>query len=298
MEGALYILFCVLLINSCAATTGREKPKPHVHADLTKLSEKDHDMKDEYNELSPEEAAKRLRVLIVKKVDSDKDGFVTEEELTKWVREVSRKNVLEGNNDYADEMDTNHDGQITWDEYMQALYGPEELDEEAVRVKNRTFIRFEMADKDKDGTLSKEEFSVHFMQPELSTEGIQDIHVLLTIEVMDHNKDGTISLKEFLGDYRLPADSGHVKKQTERFHQHDTNHDDKIDKDEAKLWILSSSHLRDQEEAQYLLSTADDNKDGKLSEEEIVKNHETFVELFDDSEGTDYGHALPKHEEL
>lgn len=49
-----------------------------------------------------------------------------------------------------------------------------------------------------------------------------------------------------------------------------------------------------QEEARHLVSTADENNDGKLSEEEIVKNHETFV----GSEATDYGRALPKHEEL
>ena len=49
-----------------------------------------------------------------------------------------------------------------------------------------------------------------------------------------------------------------------------------------------------QEEARRMLSAADDNKDGKLSEEEIVKNHETFV----GSEATDYGRALPKHDEL
>lgn len=49
-----------------------------------------------------------------------------------------------------------------------------------------------------------------------------------------------------------------------------------------------------QEESQHLITTADDDKDGKLSEEEIVTNHETFV----GSEATDYGRALPKHEEL
>lgn len=49
-----------------------------------------------------------------------------------------------------------------------------------------------------------------------------------------------------------------------------------------------------QEEARHLVSTADENKDGKLSEDEIVNNHETFV----GSEATDYGRALPTHEEL
>ena len=64
---------------------------------------------------------------------------------------------------------------------------------------------------------------------------------------------------------------------------------------QVKLWILpETDHMMAQEEARHLITTADDNKDGKLSEDEIVKNHETFV----GSEATDYGRALPKHVEL
>ena len=40
--------------------------------------------------------------------------------------------------------------------------------------------RFDTADKDKDGALSKDEF-VHFMHPESSPE-MGDVHVLETIE--------------------------------------------------------------------------------------------------------------------
>lgn len=199
MKGLLYVALCALLINSCicAATTGKERPKPH--EDLT-LSEKEHekdgehnpeydheaflgDMKDEYDELSPEEAAKRLRVL-VKKVDSDKDGYVTEEELTKWVRDVFSKRLLEGIDEDVKGKDTDSDGKITWDEYTKATYGPEELedgtDEETKQMLRTDKRRFDTADKDKDGALSKEEY-VHFMHPESSTE-MGDIHVLETIE--------------------------------------------------------------------------------------------------------------------
>ena len=49
-----------------------------------------------------------------------------------------------------------------------------------------------------------------------------------------------------------------------------------------------------QEEARHLVSSADEDKDGKLSEDEMINNHEIFV----GSEATDYGRALPKHEEL
>ena len=198
MERVLCVLFSALLINSCicAATTGRDRPKPHEET----LSEKDHtvngehgteydheaflgDMKDEYDELPPEEAKKRLRVL-VKRVDSDKDGFVTEEELTNWVKEVFKKRLAEGVAEDAKTKDADNNGKITWDEYTKGSYGTEELeddaDEETKKMLSGDKRRFDTADKDKDGALTKEEF-VHFMHPESSPE-MGDIHVLETIE--------------------------------------------------------------------------------------------------------------------
>lgn len=48
------------------------------------------------------------------------------------------------------------------------------------------------------------------------------------------------------------------------------------------------------EEVRYLVLIVDENGDGKLSEEEIVKNYEIFV----GSEVIDYGRVLLKYEEL
>ena len=47
MEGALYVVLCALLINSCicTATTGRDRPKPHEET----LLEKDHTVNGEHN---------------------------------------------------------------------------------------------------------------------------------------------------------------------------------------------------------------------------------------------------------
>lgn len=62
-----------------------------------------------------------------------------------------------------------------------------------------------------------------------------------------------------------------------------------------KQWILpETDHMMALEESKHLIQSADENKDGKLSEEEIAQHHEVFV----GSEATDYGRALPKHEEL
>lgn len=198
MKGTLYFGFCAIFITSCicAATTGRDRPKPHEE----KLSEKDHsiggehneeydheaflgDMKDEYDELSPEEAKKRLKGL-VKQVDSDNNGFVTEEELTNWIKEVFNKRLEEGVEEDVNTKDENKDGKITWDEYKKITYGSEELDGEAdEETKKMLFVdkrRFDTADKDKDGGLTKMEY-VRFMHPESSTD-MEDIHVLETIE--------------------------------------------------------------------------------------------------------------------
>ena len=198
MKEVLFITFCAILINSCvcAATAGKERPKPHEESLSLKdhvlngehSSEYDHDaflgdMKDEYDELPPEEAKKRLRVL-VKRVDSDKDGLVTEEELTKWVKEVFTKRLEDGVEEDAKMKDENKDGKITWEEYSKNSYGPEELedgaDEETKKMLNVDRRRFDTADKDKDGSLTMEEF-VRFTHPESSSE-MEDIHVLETIE--------------------------------------------------------------------------------------------------------------------
>lgn len=191
MERALFFAICALVVNSCvcATTTGRDRPKPHEE----KLSEKegteyDHeaflgDMKEEYDDLPPEEAKKRLRIL-VKRLDTDKDGFVSEEELTNWVKAVFRKRLMDGIEDDVKSKDTDKDGKVSWDEYQKESYGAEEMedpdDEETKKMLQNDKRRFDVADKNKDGGLSKEEF-VNFMHPESSPE-MGDVHVIETIE--------------------------------------------------------------------------------------------------------------------
>lgn len=198
MKGTLYFGLYAILITSCicAATTGRDRPSQHKET----LSEKDHsvdgehndeydheaflgDMKDEYDELSPEEAKKRLKVL-VRRVDTDSDGFVTEAELTNWIKEMFNKRLEDGVEEDVKTKDEDKDGKITWDEYKKSTYGAEELDGEAdEESKKMLFVdkrRFDTADKDKDGGLTKVEY-VRFMHPESSPD-MEDVQVAETIE--------------------------------------------------------------------------------------------------------------------
>ena len=118
---------------------------------------------------------------------------------------------------------------------------------------------------------------------------------------IDRDKDGLISEDEFLGDYKDPEDTTGedpewVAEERKRFHDdYDKNKDGKLDKEEMKLWILpETGTAMAHEEARHLLSSADENKDGKLSTEEILKSQDVFV----GSDATDYGRALPKHDEF
>ena len=193
-----FVLLCVLAAvcsSRSLADEGHARPKAHTD----NLVEKEHfpegehdedydheaflgDKKDEFDELSPAEAKKRLKVL-VKEVDSNKDGFVSEDELADWVKTVFKQRLLEGIEDDLKEKDTDADSKVSWDEYFKSLFGDEAIEDEGDETKEmvrKDKRRFDAADKDKDGKLSKEEYS-NFMHPE-SSEELGDLHVIETIE--------------------------------------------------------------------------------------------------------------------
>jgi Ca2+-binding EF-hand superfamily protein len=83
----------------------------------------------------------------------------------------------------------------------------------------------------------------------------------------------------------------------ERFGDFDKNKDAVLDKKEIKEWVLPDNNEAAVEEAEHLIQRSDiegddGTKDGKLSIEEIVNNHEDFV----GSQATNYGEYLPKDE--
>ncbi|VDK72570.1 unnamed protein product, partial [Onchocerca ochengi] len=88
---------------------GAEGDQHNVHADHEVVigSRKEAEI---FDDLSPEEAKRRLAIL-AKKMDKNGDGYVTREELE------------EESNDRFREMDTNQDNFVTWDEYVQESFG-------------------------------------------------------------------------------------------------------------------------------------------------------------------------------
>jgi Ca2+-binding EF-hand superfamily protein len=78
------------------------------------------------------------------KLDQDKDGYVTQDEM-RQARETRRANMHAKMDEHFKEADANNDGQLSLDEVQAKL--------------PRLAGRFDALDKDKNGTLSKEELA-------------------------------------------------------------------------------------------------------------------------------------------
>ncbi|KAK4831937.1 hypothetical protein QYF61_020314 [Mycteria americana] len=276
---------------------------------------KGHDLNED-GLISWEEYKNATYGYILDKIDTDKDGFVTEGELKAWIKKAQKKYVYDSVERQWQEFDMNQDGFISWDEYRNVTYGtyladpgrppllfsfPDDPDpDDGFNYKQmmvRDERRFKMADKDGDLTATKEEFTA-FLHPE-EYDYMKDIVVQETMEDIDKNGDGFIDLEEYIGDmYSHDGDADEpewVKTEREQFVEfRDKNRDGKMDKEETKDWILPSDYDHAEAEARHLVYESDQNKDGKLTKEEIVEKYDLFV----GSQATDFGEALVRHDEF
>ncbi|CAH8499294.1 unnamed protein product [Heterobilharzia americana] len=199
---------------------------------------------------------------------------------------------------------------VKWEEYLERTYGPEaerlrdettaESYKEAVRHDRRRWVA---ADLDKDNQLTKTEFT-DFVHPE-DRENMRDAVIDELLESVDKDKDGYVSEKEYLTDLSrayqsTPLDDNEpepewVERERSQFRRfRDTNQDGKMDRTEVGEWIMPSNYDPVDAETKHLFYHADTNKDGLLTENEIIMKRDIFVS----SQATNYGNALQHHEEL
>lgn len=192
---AVIIFFgCVFYVFGLPSEATNDRAQTHED----KLSEEDHfkegehnaeydreaflgDRKDEFDHLSPEEAQRRLKILL-KQVDTDSDGFVTSDELKAWVKEVFKKKMVAGMESDVKEKDKNGDGFIDWEEFLKDSYGEDVSteDEEMKKMVDRDRKHYDVADANKDGKLTATEFG-SFLHPESSAE-MQALNAQETLE--------------------------------------------------------------------------------------------------------------------
>ncbi|XP_040893578.1 reticulocalbin-2 [Toxotes jaculatrix] len=288
----------------------------HLHEDhyIGQQHNPEHDMNvllgdedtEEIKKLSPAEQRKKM-MEIVKKIDTNADNLLSAEEITLWIQQVYRKYALDDADERFPEFDTDKDGVVTWEEYNMVAHNqlfsfddstvPEDPEQASLRqlhVKERR--RFDFADVDGTPGLNVTEF-LAFTHPS-EVDHMADFAIEDVLSEYDRDKDGFICLSEFIGDVRGDEDSPSQWEieETVRFKDlYDQDKDGKLNREEQLRWVAPNSYGSAREEALHLIKEMDSDGDGQLSQAEVLKNQETFM----NSEVTDYGrHLHVSHDEL
>jgi len=261
-------------------------------------------------DLEDEELQSRLRKLVVR-MDHNRDGFVDMEELTTWTI-VSLYNIAgaDAQEDFSF-VDENSDNSMTWGEVSQEAYDIDPEDNESFsqeieensdsfreynKMYNRDKARFDAADIDGDEKLTEQEF-VLFKNP-LKDEAVKTAVLAECLSAVDTDKDGKINLQEYLSDWHVPPnknDEDFIELETDRFNdEYDRNKDGFLTGDELLFWLSPDNTEIAIDEAEHLIDMCDEDEDEKLTPEEIVENHDLWV----DSDATEYGAQLRHYDEL
>ncbi|XP_050307899.1 calumenin [Anthonomus grandis grandis] len=259
-----------------------------------------------FDQLSPEESKRRLGV-IAEKIDNNKDGFISREELKDWIKFTQKRYIASDVNRQWQQHNPDDNTLLSWASYEKNVYGfldnpieqahdsDEEKSYKAMRKRDRR--RWSAADADGDDSLTKEEFST-FLHPE-EYEHMKMIVVQETMEDIDKDGDGKISIEEYVGDM-YKAEEGEeepdwVKSEKEQFTIYrDKDGDGLMDEQEVKNWILPDDFDHADAEARHLIYEADQDVDEQLTKEEVLSKYDLFV----GSQATDFGEALARHDEL
>ncbi|XP_069467025.1 reticulocalbin-2 isoform X2 [Ambystoma mexicanum] len=256
---------------------------------------------EEFIKLSPDEQIKRLKG-VIKKIDTDGDGFLTEVEVGAWIQKSFKHYRDEDAKQQFMEYDRDGDGLVSWEEYNFQMYDRvldfdentalDDDEEESFRqIYLKDKKRFEHADRDGQAGLNVTEFT-DFEHPE-ETEHMTEFVIDGALEEHDKDGDGFVSLEEFLGDYRRDPeakdDPEWIIVEKDRFvHDYDKDGDGKLNPEELLSWIVPNNEGIAQEEAIHVIEEIDMDDDGKVTEAEIIEN----LDLFLTSEATDFGRQL------
>lgn len=205
---------------------------------------------EEFDNLPPEEAKKRL-ALLVKKMDRNQDQFVDRHELKAWILRSFRMLSEEEAADRFEDIDENRDDRVTWDEYLKDTYGmeseydkrdplqyPHAMEEEKLIMDDRDM--FKAADINEDGVLNGDEF-VAFISPEEHPHMLP-IVLKQSLRDKDSNKDGKIDFQEFVGGEAKTHDKEWLITEKTKFDEDfDKDKDGFLNSNEILSWIVPSN---------------------------------------------------------
>lgn len=216
------------------------------------------------------EKAKLRSVLSL--IDRNGDSNISVKELSAWTQKSMRTFYRQEADDKLSALDTNKDGKVSWVEYVK---GAENRGGFTEKQERRDSKRFEHADVNRDGLLSRDEL-ISLFHPEESA-NMFGVIVEEFMEYMDGDNDGLLSFREYKGK---TADTGNTDEHSakESFKRLDKDSDGKLNKEEMKLWLEAvNTSAQANNQAQRQVQLADDNKDGFLSKKEIMNHMEIFT---------------------
>lgn len=242
-------------------------------------------------------------LLLFPKIDVDPaDGFVSEAELTEWNLKQAASDVLHRSQRELELHDKNHDGFVSFSEYEPPSW---------VRAADNNSFghdigwwkeeHFNASDVDGDGLLNITEFN-DFLHP-ADSNNPKLLQWLCKEEVRerDTDKDGKVNFKEFF--HGLFDMVRNYNEENHNFSQHNDSMESpartlfaQLDKDgdgylsEVELLpIIGKLHPSERyyakQQANYIISQADTDKDGRLSLTEMIDNPYVFYSaIFNDEE--------------
>ncbi|KAL7979832.1 hypothetical protein Chor_008170 [Crotalus horridus] len=257
----------------CAQGKPTEK-KERVHHEA-QLSDKVH---DDAQNFDYDHDAK-----IVSKIDADKDGLVTVEELKAWIKFAQKRWIYEDVERQWKGHDLNGDGLVSWEEYKNATYSyvldtdkdgfvTEGELKDWIKKAQKKYVYENVArqwqeyDLDQDGLISWAEYRNVTYGTYLDDADPDDGFNYKQMMVRDErrfkmaDKDGDLiaTKEDHDGDTEEPE---WVKTEREQFVEfRDKNHDGKMDKEETKDWILPSDYDHAEAEARHLVYESDKDK--------------------------------------
>ncbi|GAB2284982.1 hypothetical protein Dimus_019437 [Dionaea muscipula] len=252
----------------------------------------------------------RLYSLFPKIDVAPEDGFVSEEELIEWNLELSRTEVLHRTQRELEVQDKNHDGFVSFAEYEPPSWSKSSDSNFGYDMGWWKEEHFNASDMDGDGLLNLTEFN-DFLHP-ADTKNPKLLEWLCQEEIRerDTDKDGKVNFNEFFhGLFDL------VRNYDDEGHNSSSHLDDSGEAPARKLFsqidkdadgFLSGTELLPiigklqpseryyaKQQADYIISQADTDKDGRLTLTEMVDNPYVFYSaIFSDEDDYEY------HDEL
>jgi len=233
--------------------------------------------------ISPEEVID----VITNKVDLNKDGLVSKEELEAMFHEMRKIDALREAKREMSEADTDKDGKLSVDELLQfyGLTGADESqneDDHLFETSRLLRVLVALADSDQDDKLTVEEYS-KIIYPH------QEVHLMEAIvdselKTRDTDGDGKLNIEEYTKSEleRFKSDSSDADVDNEQlealsadFKKIDSDEDGLISKREFANHIINEQGVA--EGIKQLMDIVDDDHDNVLSLPEINSHMEDLI---------------------